>query len=69
MPDVDQADTPLIRDAPPTSPTIPAEDVRTMILKRNLPGRTVPQAPGSATSSCGEGLEFHGIAKIGQAFK
>ena len=34
MPDVYQADTPRIRDAPPTSPTMPAEDVRTMMLSR-----------------------------------
>jgi hypothetical protein len=29
--------------------------------------RTVPQAPGSATSSCSEGLEFHGITGLLQA--
>jgi hypothetical protein len=34
MPDVYQADTPRIRDAPPTIPTIPAEDVRTIMLSR-----------------------------------
>ena len=34
MSDVYQADTPHIRDAPPTSPTITAEDVRTMMLTR-----------------------------------
>jgi hypothetical protein len=34
MPDVYQSDTPRIRDTPPTSPTIPAEDVRTMVLNR-----------------------------------
>ena len=34
MSDVYQADTPRIRDAPPTSPTMPAEDVRTMMLSR-----------------------------------
>jgi hypothetical protein len=37
--------------------------------RTKLTTRTVPQAPGSATSSCSEGLEFYGIAKIGQAFK
>jgi hypothetical protein len=34
MTDVYQTDTPRIRDAPPTSPTMPAEDVRTMMLSR-----------------------------------
>jgi hypothetical protein len=34
MPDAYQADTPRIRDAPPISPTIRAEDVRTMMLTR-----------------------------------
>jgi hypothetical protein len=32
--------------------------------RKKLPGRTVPQAPGSATSSCGEGLEFHGVTEL-----
>jgi hypothetical protein len=34
MSDVYQADTPRIRAARPTSPTITAEDVRTMMLSR-----------------------------------
>ena len=34
MPDVYQSDAPRIRDAPPTSPMIAAEDVRTMMLTR-----------------------------------
>ena len=34
MPDVYQADTPSIRDAPPINATITAEDVRTMMLGR-----------------------------------
>jgi hypothetical protein len=34
MSDVYQADTPRIRDAPPTSPILTAEDVRTMMLTR-----------------------------------
>jgi hypothetical protein len=36
MSDVYQADTPPIRDAAPTSPTITAEDVRTMMVGRIL---------------------------------
>src|SRR5262249_14835881 len=34
MSDVYQPDTPRIRDAPPTSPTIPTEDLRTIMLSR-----------------------------------
>jgi hypothetical protein len=34
MSDVYQADTARIRDAPPTGPTITAEDVRIMMLSR-----------------------------------
>jgi hypothetical protein len=34
MPDVYQPDTRRIRDAPPTSPAIPAEDLHTVILSR-----------------------------------
>src|SRR5215470_16310843 len=34
MSDVYQTDTPRISDAPPTSPAIPTEDVRTMMLSK-----------------------------------
>src|SRR6266481_5315034 len=34
MSDVYQPDTPRIRDAPPTSPTIPTEDVRAITLSK-----------------------------------
>jgi hypothetical protein len=39
-------------------------DAAVELARTNLPGRTVPQAPGGATSSCSKGLEFHGVTEL-----
>ena len=59
MPDVYQADTPSIRDAPPTSPTMPTEDVRTMMLSRISWGAVFAGVVVAlATNSCSTSSEW-----------